>query len=218
MISVQNLSFRYANEGFHLAVDSLEIDDGEKIAIVGPSGSGKSTMLNLIAGIYTPQAGEIRVDDVDVHQLKDNQRRIFRLTRLGLVFQSFELVEYLSVRDNIRLPFLISNSLNRQLLANDRIRLIAEDMGIADKLSKYPGQLSQGEQQRVAICRAVIHEPDFLLADEPTGNLDPDNKERVLDLLLEQADRSGATLIMVTHDHSLLDQFDNVIDVSEWKG
>ena len=137
---------------------------------------------------------------------------------MGLVFQEFELLEYLSVSDNIRLPFLINRTLKSVAVSNSMIRELAFQVGIDDKLGRWPSQLSQGEKQRVAICRALIHQPRILLADEPTGNLDSNNKNRIMDLLLEQASQAGSTLIVVTHDQGLMDRFDKVIDVSEFGG
>ncbi len=135
---------------------------------------------------------------------------------MGLVFQEFELLEYLSVFDNILLPYRITQALELNPAARERARRLAADVGIADKLRRYPGQLSQGERQRVAICRAIIVEPPLLLADEPTGNLDPGNKGRVLDILFDYARETGATLVTVTHDHGLIGRFDRLIDFQDF--
>ncbi|MEC9094266.1 MAG: ABC transporter ATP-binding protein [Planctomycetota bacterium] len=216
MIKIQNLKFRYGNQGFSLFVENLEISQGEKLAIVGPSGSGKTTFLDLVAGIQLPRSGSVVVAGTELSALNDEKRRNFRLTQMGLVFQEFELLEYLSVSDNIKLPFLINRTLKAVSVSSSMIAELASQVGIADKLSRRPRQLSQGEKQRVAICRALIHRPRVLLADEPTGNLDANNKNRIVDLLLEQASQTGSTLIVVTHDQALMDRFDKVIDVSEF--
>lgn len=185
--------------------------------MVGPSGSGKTTFLDLIAGIRLPERGSIFFDDVETNRLSEKKRREMRSTRFGLVFQEFELIEYLSVVDNICLPFMISHSLTSDSdLKSNAIRL-AETVGMGDKLKRKPRQLSQGEKQRVAICRALIHQPAVLLADEPTGNLDAENKSLIMNLLVDQAEKNNATLIVVTHDQSLLDRFEKVIDVSEFE-
>lgn len=216
MIRINNLHFHYGNRGFAVHIDRFEISSGEKIAIVGPSGSGKTTLLDLLAGIRSPTAGEIIFNDVNVHELNDAQKRKFRASKIGLVFQEFELVEYLTVSDNILLPYLINKQIKRPPEINDRVMELARSVGIEDKLSRKPLRLSQGEKQRVAICRSLIHQPDLLLADEPTGNLDAANKQKIVSLLIEQAEREKSTLIVVTHDQSLIDRFDRIVDISEF--
>jgi putative ABC transport system ATP-binding protein len=216
VISVSDLTFRYPQGDFALRIDGLEVAAGERVAVVGPSGSGKTTLLNLIAGIALPAAGRVRTNDVEVSALDDGERRDFRAGSIGLVFQEFELLDYLSVLDNILLPYRISAVLDLDAGVRERARRIASEMGIADKLERLPDQLSQGERQRLAVSRALLTEPPLLLADEPTGNLDPLNKDRVVDLLLAQVEASGATLVTVTHDHDLLDRFDRVVDFKEF--
>lgn len=216
MIKINKLHFNYGNRGFAVRIDQFEISNGEKIAIVGPSGSGKTTLLDLLAGIRAPSAGEIVFNDVDVHKLTDSQKRKFRASKIGLVFQEFELVEYLNVSDNILLPYLINKQIKRPDKIHERVSELARSVGIEDKLSRKPLRLSQGEKQRVAICRALIHQPDLVLADEPTGNLDAANKQKIISLLIDQAEREKSTLIVVTHDQSLIDRFDRVVDVSEF--
>jgi ABC-type lipoprotein export system ATPase subunit len=216
MIEVRELEFRYGEGEFRLSVPELDVERGSKTACIGPSGSGKTTLLNLIAGIIMPQQGRVVTNGVAVSQLKDADRRGFRITSIGLVFQEFELLEYLSVLDNILLPYRINPALRLDLAVRERAASLAEQMGIGDKLRRHPSKLSQGERQRVAVCRAVLPEPALLLTDEPTGNLDPANKGRVLDLILEYAGQSGATLLTVTHDHGLLGQFDRVIDIKDF--
>jgi putative ABC transport system ATP-binding protein len=217
MISIDRLSFRYPHSPFTLQVDSLQIERGEKVAFVGPSGSGKTTLLKLIAGIALPDSGSLRVEDTDVARLADAQRRNFRIARIGQVFQQFELLPYLRVRENIRLPFLINQTLAWTSSKARDLETLANRLGLADKLQRFPSQLSQGEQQRVAIARALIHSPPLLLADEPTGNLDPTNKQNTLRLLFEQIESHGATLIVVTHDTGILDGFTRVIDFSQFQ-
>jgi ABC-type lipoprotein export system ATPase subunit len=216
MIEVRGLEFRYGEGEFRLSVGELDVERGSKTACIGPSGSGKTTLLNLIAGIITPQTGSVVTNGVAVSQLNDAERRGFRITNIGLVFQEFELLEYLSVLDNILLPYRINPALQLDPAVRERATSLAEQMGIGDKLRRHPSKLSQGERQRVAVCRAVLPEPALLLTDEPTGNLDPANKGRVLDLILEYAGDSGATLLTVTHDHGLLSQFDYVIDIKDF--
>lgn len=217
MISIDRLSFHYPRSPFSLQVNSLQIERGEKVAFVGPSGSGKTTLLKLIAGIALPDSGSLRVEDSDVARLSDAQRRNFRIARIGQVFQQFELLPYLRVRENIRLPFLINQTLPWTRSKAQDLETLASRLGLSDKLQRFPSQLSQGEQQRVAIARALIHSPPLLLADEPTGNLDPTNKQNTLSLLFEQIESHGATLIVVTHDTGILDGFTRVIDFSQFQ-
>ncbi len=212
MIEIQNLSFRYRRSDFRLAIESLKIESTEKVAIVGPSGSGKTTLLNLLAGIYVADSGSISVAAHALERMSDAARRNFRISEIGMVFQQFDLVEYLTAYDNIRLPYFINAALHLTSEVGSRARQLAADVGIADKLNRRPSQLSQGEQQRVAICRALIACPKLILADEPTGNLDPSNKRLILNILFEQAQQNNQTLIVVTHDMGILDGFDRTID------
>ena len=215
MISISDLRFRYPEGEFELKVPSLEVEPGETVAVIGPSGSGKTTLLHLMAGIRLPQEGRVLTDDVEVTELDDGARRDFRIRRVGMVFQEFELLEYLSVLDNILLPYRINGSLTLDREVRNRAASIAEQVGIADKLNRLSTKLSHGEKQRVAVCRALIAEPVLLLADEPTGNLDPTNTQKVLDILLDAAAATGATLVTVTHDHELLPRFNRSIDVMD---
>lgn len=217
MIAIDQLLFRYPASPFTLQIDSLRIEAGEKVAFVGPSGSGKTTLLNLIAGITSANSGSIRVADAELTRLTDRQRRNFRIARIGQVFQQFELLPYLRTRENIRLPFLINPTLKWSAAEAAQLNALASRLGLTDKLRRFPRQLSQGEQQRVAIARALVHSPPLLLADEPTGNLDPQNKRNTLDLLFDQLRSHNATLVVVTHDTGILDGFDRVIDFSSFQ-
>ena len=216
VVSIEALEFRYREGDFRLAIPNLSIERGSTAAFIGPSGSGKTTLLNLIAGITLPQSGRVVTEGVEVTGLSDSERRDFRIARVGLVFQEFELLEYLSVLDNILLPYRINASLRLDREVRDRARDLADRVDILDKLDRYPAKLSQGERQRVAVCRAVLTEPALLLADEPTGNLDPVNKWRVLDILFDYAERTDRTLVAVTHDQEILDRFERVVDFSEF--
>ena len=212
MIKVKDLEFAYPGSDFRLNISDLRINEREKVAIIGQSGFGKTTLLNLFAGILLPDSGEVNVDDQEVNKLNDTQRRAFRISRIGFVFQDFKLLEYLRVKDNILLPYRINRELQINKAAIKRAEEVSESLDIKDKLHKFPAKLSQGERQRVAIGRALINEPQIILADEPTGNLDPMNKERIKQVLFQSTENYGATLITVTHDHDLLDGFDRVID------
>ena len=217
MIRIRDLEFSYPRGDFRLCLSGLTVAAGEQVAIVGASGSGKTTLLDLIAGIRSPAGGTITVAGQDLAALSDAARRRFRLERIGLIFQAFELLEYLSVRDNLGLPWRIGPTLPANQEAGRRIETLAGEMGLRSRLGHYPDELSQGERQRAAICRALVTSPALILADEPTGNLDPENKQRVLGLLIDQVRSHGATLVMVTHDHDLLAPFDRVLDMREFQ-
>ena len=219
MIQLSNIEFQYPHSDFRLAFDELSFKDASKSAIIGPSGFGKTTLLNLISGIYIPQQGSVEVNNVQVHQLSESDRRTHRITSIGFVFQDFKLLEYLKVLDNILLPYRINKAMKMQPSLSEKARNLAKKLGIEDKLNKYPNKLSQGERQRVAICRALMNDPKVVLADEPTGNLDPENKQTIMDLLFEFVEDNGAMLITVTHDHELLSGFETVIDFKDlYKG
>ncbi len=217
MVTVENLTFRYGGSGFRLNVPQFALAENERVAIVGPSGSGKTTLLNLIAGILTPEAGRIVVAGTDVAGLPDVQRRRFRASTIGFVFQDFALLDYLSARQNILYPYRITPALTLDAAARDRAEALAASCGIGDKLDRHPTALSQGEQQRVAICRALVTQPKLILSDEATGNLDPDSKARILDLLFAQAAEAGAAVLAVTHDHELLPRFERVLDFAQFR-
>jgi putative ABC transport system ATP-binding protein len=216
MILISDLHFNYPNSEFRLTVPEFAVSSGEKIAVVGPSGSGKTTLLNLLAGILAPNHGRVRVGAFNVSDLGDAGRRDFRISNIGFVFQDFELLDYLSILDNILHPYRITGALKLTSVIRQRAIYLAEQMGIAEHLKKHPGELSQGEKQRAAICRALLPNPCLILADEATGNLDPTNKNRILDLLFESVAAHDATLVAVTHDHELLPRFDRVIDFQDF--
>jgi ABC-type lipoprotein export system ATPase subunit len=215
-VEIQSVEFAYGDDGFHLSIPEMEIQSGERVAFVGPSGSGKTTLLRLLAGIATPQSGRVTVGDFLINQIKDAERRAFRISQIGFVFQDFRLVDYLDVRGNILLPHRLNSTLNLNENVENRLNKLAETLQLLDKLNSPVDELSQGEKQRTAIARALLPKPGLILADEPTGNLDPGNKRRILDLLFEQAKENDATLVMVTHDHALLGRFDRVIDFAQF--
>ncbi|MDF9392570.1 MULTISPECIES: ABC transporter ATP-binding protein [Methylococcus] len=215
MIEIEHLSFRYPGSGAGFALPALRIERSAKVAIIGPSGAGKTTLLKLIAGILTPDAGTVRVDGVTVSALNDSARRNFRISRIGFVFQELELLDYLSVYDNIVHPYRINRVLKLDRQVRGRARELAEHTGLGDKLTALPRELSQGERQRTAVCRALLSEPALVLADEATGNLDPPSKLRIIELLIRATERNRATLLAVTHDHELLPLFDRIIDIRQ---
>jgi len=195
---------------FHLgdqtiaAVDGvdLEIQAGEMVSIVGPSGSGKSTLLGLIGGLDTPSSGSIAIDQVEISSLNERELTAIRNQKLGFIFQFFNLIPSLSAKENVALPIQFSKK--EQFEPDRRATELLERFGLADRLGHRPGQLSGGEQQRVAIARALANNPPILMADEPTGNLNTDAGQQVIDSLKQVRDDFGTTVVLVTHD-SLLD-------------
>jgi putative ABC transport system ATP-binding protein len=215
MISVAEIVFRYSDSGFQLTIPSLTIEKGEQVAVVGPSGTGKTTLINLLAGILMPESGNISIDDVTLSDFAAEDRQDFRILKMGLIFQEFELLDYLSVLDNVLLPYRINPILQLHESVIARARVLIEDVGLADKLSRKPSRLSQGERQRVAVCRALLTEPDMLLGDEPTGNLDPKNRDHIMDILFDYSQTRKAPLIVVTHDSELIGRFGRTVDIQE---
>ncbi len=214
-IALQDVEFSYGDD-FCLQLPELKIAHGQRVALLGPSGCGKTTLLNLLAGILPPKFGSVQVLGQPLDQMSDAARRAFRISKLGMVFQQFELLEYLTAYENILLPFRINRALQLNQVAEQRALSLAVTLGLRSKLQRRPDRLSQGEQQRVALGRALVHQPQCLLCDEPTGNLDPDATETALDLLFDQARQLAATVIVVTHNHQILHRFDRTIDVSAW--
>ena len=217
MIRIESLDFTYPGAEFFLRIPQLQVTPGEKVAVIGPSGSGKTTLLNLVAGILVPRRGRIDCDGVEINTLGDRERRDFRIRRIGFVFQDFELLDYLDVLDNILYPYRITAALQLTGNIKERAAELAQQMDIGDKLHRRVDHLSQGEKQRVAICRALLPSPGLVLADEATGNLDPRNKGHILDLLFRSVEAHHATLLAVTHDHELLPHFDRVVDFSDFR-
>jgi len=215
MIECRSLRFRYPGESFELRVESLSVAKGEAVAFVGPSGCGKTTLMNLIAGILVPAEGRVETAGARVSDLPLRERQRHRLHAMGMVPQSFELLDYLTVEENLLLPARLATAGPMRAEARERAAALGERAGILPYFRKYPTRLSQGERQRVALCRGLVMAPQVILADEPTGNLDPANQETVVSLLLEEAHRLGAALVMITHEPELRSRFDRVVDVLE---
>lgn len=189
---------------------SFTVADGDFAAIMGPSGCGKSTLLNILGLLDNPTGGSYMLDGREVANLRENERTAFRKGKIGFVFQSFNLIDEMTVRDNIMLPLN-----NLDLPKTERIQRVEQAMqrmGISHRGSHYPHQLSGGQQQRVAIARATVSNPGLILADEPTGNLDSKNGAEVMNLL-DELHREGATIIMVTHSHADAARADYIINL-----
>ncbi|MBY5991625.1 ABC transporter ATP-binding protein [Ferrimonas balearica] len=181
----------------------LTLAPGEQCSLVGDSGTGKTTLLNLLAGLEPLQSGEVTVGGQSLSGQNATALAHFR-RQIGIVFQSFQLLESLSIRDNILLPFRLNGGRGQP----DRLASLCDALGLTPLLDRYPMQLSGGEQQRVAVCRALVHRPRVILADEPTGNLDEGNSQRVVSALQTLAREQDTTLLMVTHSQALARQFD----------
>jgi putative ABC transport system ATP-binding protein len=188
-----------------LSAINLQLNAGEYIAIMGESGVGKSTLLNVIAGLDTPDGGELCIDGVPLRELDDRQATLLRREKLGFIFQAFHLLPHLTVAQNISLPLLLNQ------MPAERADSLLEAVGLAGRGDDFPRQLSGGEMQRVAIARALVHRPRLLLADEPTGNLDPDTANDVLQLLRREISSSGASAIIVTHSPAAAASADRVL-------
>ncbi len=216
VVRLSDLRFAYPATPFRLQISRWEVARGRQVAVIGPSGSGKTTLLHLIAGILRPTAGVVGVEGKRLDELGDRELRAFRARRIGMVFQDFQLLEYLDVRENILLPYYIGTDLRISADVRRRADELAAAVGLGDRMRRNVTRLSQGERQRVALCRALITEPPLILADEPTGNLDPVNKRKIMALLQNHARRLGATLVVVTHDRDILSAMDRVVDFADW--
>lgn len=192
---------------------NLEIGSGEAVALVGPSGAGKTTLLALLAGLDRPTSGSVQLCGTNIEDLDEDGRALIRGQHVGFVFQSFHLVPALTALENVMLPLELAN----QPDAAKRARAALESVGLGQRTSHYPRQLSGGEKQRVAIARAFVGNPSVLFADEPTGNLDAASGERISGLLFDMNSRSGTTLVLVTHDKDLAARCDRVLELEAGK-
>ena len=215
LLRLRHLSHSFPASGFRLSLERLEIAPAEKVALIGRSGCGKTTLLNLIAGIHRPEAGEVCWGEDRIDTLPDGRRRDLRLERLGFIFQDFCLIDYLDVADNILFPFRLSSQLRLTAAVRERAQALARRVGLADRLGASVRTLSQGEKQRVLICRALVTEPTLVLADEATSNLDPLTRERIQSTLGRYVEERQAGLLAVTHDRQTLSDYDRVIDLEE---
>ena len=216
ILKVENLSKVYSEgETKVIALNdvSFEIQRGEFVSIVGASGSGKSTLLHLMGGIDKPTNGKIFVEDTDLSKLDENKLTIFRRRQIGIIYQFYNLVPILTVKENIELPILLDNC----KVDKEKLKEIIEILKLEDRINHFPSQLSGGQQQRVAIARALITCPSIILADEPTGNLDSKNSNEVFSYLKYCNKKYAQTIIMVTHNEELAKQTDRVIKLEDGK-
>lgn len=199
------------------AVDQidLEIEDGEFTAIVGPSGSGKTTFLNMVGGLDRPTSGNILVNGIELSGMTDNELIDFRLKHIGFVFQSYNLIPVLTAKENTEFIMLMQEV--DKATRDNRVDALLEEVGLKDKMNNRPSQLSGGEQQRVAVARALASKPDFVLADEPTANLDSVSTANLLDIMLRLNQEEGVTFIFSTHDQRVIDRARRVITLEDGK-
>ena len=215
LIQIRGLSKTYTEGDRSRLVLSdidLDIEEGEFFVLLGKSGSGKSTLLNLISGIDHADSGSIRVGSTEITRLNERQLTLFRREQVGIIFQFFNLIPTLTVLENITLPLEL-----RGQREESRARLLLERVGLGARADAFPDKLSGGEQQRVAIARALVHEPPVVLADEPTGNLDEETGEKILELLLELTRDTGKTLVMATHSPEIVPLADRVCRIHDGK-
>ncbi len=201
MIKIIDVTATYISRRGHkvIALDnvSLDIKKGEYVSITGPSGSGKSTMLHALGAMMHPESGQILIDDVNVYNMSAKERAGLRNKKIGFVFQTFKLIPYISALENVQVPLYLN--LKDEKAQKERAAFLLERMGLADRMEHLPSELSVGQQQRVAIARMLANEPDLILADEPTGSLDPETGHSILEFM-DQLCSEGKTIVMVTHD------------------
>ncbi len=213
-VHIRNLSRSFREGGSeHFVLRDLSVDfaSGETVALRGRSGSGKSTLLNLISGIDAPDAGEVEVAGLNITMMSERDRTLFRREHIGFVYQAFNLVPTLTVSDNIRLVLELNKVPDAE--SDDRIDYLLDAVELSDRATSYPDVLSGGEQQRIAIARALAHNPSLLLADEPTGNLDDKTAESVLQLLDKLVRHSGGTMIIATHSAAVASRCDRILEL-----
>lgn len=215
-VDLKDITFSYGDEAV-LCIPSLQIKKGEKVFIHGPSGSGKSTLLNLISGILSPQAGSIQIEGLELNQLKPSEKDVFRGKNIGFIFQNFNLINYLTIFENIILPLKASSERMRKINEpiKEEVNRLARHLNIFDFLHKKVSDLSVGQQQRVAVARALIGNPSIIIADEPTSSLDDEVTDKFIELLLDEHKRENFTLIFVSHDKRIARYFDREIALGE---
>ena len=216
LLKVEHVSKIYgAKETQVKALDdvSFTVEKGEFVAIVGPSGSGKSTLLHILGGVDRPTSGQVILDGNAMYQLDEDGLAIFRRRQIGLIYQFYNLIPVLNVKENITLPLL----LDQRKVNEDYFQKLVQQLGLQDRLNYLPNQLSGGQQQRVSICRAIMASPAVVLADEPTGNLDRKNSEEIVGLLKQLHLEQKQTLIMITHDESIALQADRILQIEDGK-
>lgn len=197
-----------------LKSSNVEISEGEFVAVMGPSGSGKSTLMNMIGALDTPTSGEVHVGDEAISQLGEDELALLRSKKIGFIFQQFNLIPSMNATENVALPMLFRGVSKKE--RTRRAEEILTSVGLGDRLSHMPSELSGGQRQRVSIARSLANDPEIILADEPTGNLDMETGENIMELLTELNDE-GKTIIMVTHDENDAEYADRIIKIVDGK-
>ncbi|MFB6208491.1 MAG: ABC transporter ATP-binding protein [Candidatus Nanohaloarchaea archaeon] len=190
----------------------LNIEPGDFVAIMGPSGSGKSTLMNMVGALDVPTTGKVELDDRNLSELSENELAVLRSEKVGFVFQKFNLIPSMTAQENVALPMLFRGSSRKERM--DRAAEILERIGMGDRLHHMPSELSGGQQQRVSLARALVNDPEIILADEPTGNLDTETGDQVMELL-EDLNKEGKTIIMVTHDPHDAQYAEYIVDIKD---
>jgi ABC-type lipoprotein export system ATPase subunit len=214
MIEAKNLTKKYKNQVV-LDIPEIKITKGEFVAITGESGSGKSTLLNMLSGLDRPTTGEVLVDGVNIARLRDRKLSKFRSQKIGFVFQFFYLQPFLRVLSNIEVA-AFPTRIKRKIRKQQAVKM-AENVGLGDKLDSFPRELSGGQIQRVAIARALMNNPEILFADEPTGNLDSENSQQIIQLFEKINQETGMTIILVTHSPELASHADRIVHLKDGK-
>ncbi|MAQ75154.1 MAG: macrolide ABC transporter ATP-binding protein [Aquimarina sp.] len=219
VIKTENLTKVYnegkGNEVRALKGVSLAVEKGEFTAIVGPSGSGKSTMLNIIGGLDKPNSGEVLVDKTDIIGMKENELINFRLQNIGFVFQAYNLIPVLNAKENVGFIMLLQHKSKEEI--DNRVESLLKSVGLESQASKRPNEMSGGQQQRIAVARALASKPKFVLADEPTANLDSKSTSDLLDIMEQLNEKEGITFVFSTHDQRVIDRAHRIITLEDGK-
>ncbi|MGM0423003.1 MAG: ABC transporter ATP-binding protein [Pseudomonadota bacterium] len=214
LVSMNNIKLTLGSEAGKVDIlrgISLDIAAGERLSIVGPSGSGKTTLLMVLSGLQMPTSGSVSIADADITEMNEDELAGFRRDNIGIVFQNFHLVPTMTALENVATPLEFAG--DREAFA--KAEKVLEAVGLGHRLTHYPGQLSGGEQQRTALARALVGRPKLLLADEPTGNLDGETGEKIIEQLFHLSEESGTTLVLVTHDIGLAARCDRSIHIAD---
>lgn len=217
LIEAEKISKKVQNgkQGFTILEDiSFSVYEGEMLAIIGKSGSGKSTLLSILAGLDAPTKGTVKYNGEDIYKKKEKDLEEFRLHKIGLIFQNYNLINELTCMENIEVPLIFSKEGSKKI---DKIIKLLEKLDLKEKRRLYPAQLSSGEQQRVAIARAIVNEPTVVFADEPTGSLDTKNADNIIGILQELREKQKAAIIIVTHDRDIADRCDRKLVLADGK-
>lgn len=219
IININNMAFRYSDSlPVVLSIDSFSLQKGEKVFLYGPSGCGKTTFLEILAGVLVPQSGSFSFLGENIVSMKSSDRDQMRAAHIGYIFQSFNLIPYLNVEENIVLPLYLSPERRKKIpikSEKEEIQRICQDLGISELISRPVSELSVGQQQRVAVARALLGKPEIILADEPTSALDHDHREKFIRLLFDVCKKDGTTVLFVSHDRTLQSLFDRAVSLPE---